>query len=244
MKVAIPRLNDLIAPCFEAARQFQISVIDKGIIVTSEVIKSHSYEGLMNIRILHLHEVQTVICNGIKSFYYDQLTAMGINVIPNVNDSIQKALNRFINGEFVQDQNVNNNSCNEVVSHEELVSWAKKIFENAGYSISTFPSEDIFMIDLVASIDCPVCNKQIEVAICCGAQTYRADQEIREFYHMAKPRYNAQVYVYLKNSQLEKSCDDYGINFLSPDWGNEYLSLKNQNSSNHTRRKRKSVYLD
>jgi len=229
VKVAIPILNDLIAPCFEAARKFYIAVINDGAIENSETIQCHSCEGFMNVRILRLHEVQILICNGIKSFYRDQLSAIGIYVLPNINDSIKSALDRYTKGELLPNENAkNDNCCNELVSHDELVLWAKNYFEAAGYNISVLKDEDTFMIDLVAVIDCPVCRKRIEVAICCGAQTYRADQEIREFYHLAKLKYNARVYVYLTNPQIEKSCDDYGINFISPEWSKNNLFLKNK----------------
>ncbi len=37
-----------------------------------------------------------------------------------------------------------------------LVKWAKELFESNGYSVSTCPGEDSFLIDLIASINCPV----------------------------------------------------------------------------------------
>jgi hypothetical protein len=75
-------------------------------------------------------------------------------------------------------------------------------------------------------MNCPVCGKQILVAICCGAQIYKADQEIEEFHHNTKTQYDARVYVYLMNPQLEKSCYDYGIEFLSPESTDKFLSQK------------------
>ena len=66
------------------------------------------------------------------------------------------------------------------------------------------------------------------MAICCGAQIYRVDQEIQEFHHIAKTRYNARVYVYLTNPQVAKSCDDYGINFISPEMNHLYYREENK----------------
>ncbi|MGD8307271.1 MAG: NifB/NifX family molybdenum-iron cluster-binding protein, partial [Ignavibacteria bacterium] len=175
MKIAIPTLNQMIAPCFEAAKSFHIAIINKGKVELTESVTSSSREEFMNVRILRLHEVHTLICNGIKRFYLDQLTSMGINVIPNVNDSIQNAVERFNKGELTTyHDNVFENCTNVVISHEELVYWARNLFENAGYKVTVFFEEEDFMIDLVAEINCPVCKKNIEVAVCCGAQTYRA----------------------------------------------------------------------
>jgi predicted Fe-Mo cluster-binding NifX family protein len=218
MKVAIPELNNKIAPCFEAAKQFYIAIINNSKITHSETVKCYSGEGFMNIRILRLHKVHTLICNGIKSFYKDQLRAMGIQVIPNVNDSIQKSIDRFIKDELPCITGLNyNKCCSNAVLHDELVIWAKDLFESNGYSIALSPGIESFLIDLVAIIKCPVCSKQIDVAICCGAQIYRTDQEIREFHHNTKTHYKSRVYVNLTNPQLEKSCNDYGIDFISPE---------------------------
>jgi len=216
MKIAIPELDDKIAPCFEAAKQFEIFTIKKGKIISSKIIDCHATDDIMRIRLLSLHEIQTLICNGIKNFFRDQLLAYGINVIPNINEPIKQTLDLFVSGQLVSDNRILK-SENNIVSHESLVKWAKELFKSNGYEVSTCPGEDIYLIDLIARLKCPLCKKNIEVAICCGAQTYRADQEIREFYHYARTRYHAFVYVYLTNHQLEKSCSEYGINFLSPE---------------------------
>lgn len=215
MNVAIPILNNQIAPCFDVAKQFKIVVIKNGQVISSKSINCFASEGFIRVRLLRLHEVHTLICNGIKSFYQNQLEAMGIIVIPNVNDSIADALNKFLDGKIKSPPNIKYESgVYDIVSHEELVSWAKELFESKGYSVSLSADDEFYLIDLVAKINCPVCGKEIDVAICCGAQTYRADQEIREFHHNTKAHYSARVYVYLPNPRLEKSCNDYGIDFL------------------------------
>ena len=230
MNVAIPILNDQIAPCFEVAKKFEIVVIKSGKVISSKNIKCLASEGFMRVRLLRLHEIHTLICNGIKSFYQNQLTAMGINVIPNVSDSIEDTLNNFLAGSIKSYNNTKYEvETNDLVSHDDLVSWAKELFESNGYSVSFSPVDESFLIDLVAKIKCPVCSKQIDVAICCGAQTYRADQEIREFHHNTKTHYNARVYVYLTNPQLEKSCNEYGIDFLSPEI--DYKEFKERSKS-------------
>lgn len=217
MKIAIPELNEKIAPCFETAKQFEIFVIKNGKVTSKKTIKFHAAEDSMRIRLLKLHEIQTLICNGIENFFRDQLLAFGITVIPNINEPIKKTLDLYLSGKLSADNNIIENEQYEVVSHDNLVAWAKELFKSNGYEVSTSPAgQDCFLIDLVASIKCPVCNKLIEAAVCCGAQTYRTDQEIREFHHIAGSHYDALVYVYLSNPQLEKSCSEYGINFLSP----------------------------
>ena len=218
MNVAIPKQNLAIASCFNVATQFEIVVIKNKKILSRKTVTCYGSEGFQRVRLLRLHEINTLICNGIKNFYRDQLLSIGINIIPNVNDSIERALNRFLAGELdAYDRMQNESGSNDIVSHDELVDWAKKLFEDNGYSVSPCTEHDSYLIDLVAEIQCPVCCKKIGVAICCGAQIYRVDQEIKEFHHIAKIRYNACVYVYLTDPKVAKSCDDYGINFLSPE---------------------------
>lgn len=225
MNVAIPVLKNQIAPCFEAAKQFEIFSIKNKKIVSSKIINCFASEGFMRIRLLRLYEIHTLICNGIKNFYKDQLNAMGISVLPNVNQPVEAALNLFLLGDLKNYETMQISSENKsIVSHDDLVNWAEELFKNSGYTVSSYPDNDSYLIDLIANIKCPLCSRQIKVAICCGAQIYKAEQEIKEFHHNTKTQYNARVYVYLMNPQLEKSCNDYGIEFLSPE-----NSIKNLN---------------
>jgi predicted Fe-Mo cluster-binding NifX family protein len=229
VNIAIPKQNLAIAPCFNAAKQFEIVVIKNKRILSSKSVECYGSEGFQRVRLLRLHEIHTLICNGIKNFYRDQLLSIGINVIPHVNDSIESALTRFLSGELDSyDSTQDEAKSNNLVSHDELANWAKKLFEDNGYSVSLCIEHDSSLVDLVAEMQCPICRKKIDVAICCGAQIYRVDQEIKEFHHIAKTRYNARVYVYLTDPKIAKSCDDYGINFISP----EMNHLNNREENN------------
>ena len=70
----------------------------------------------MRVRLLRFHKINTLICNGIKSFYQNQVMGMGIMVIPNVNDSIEDTLNKFLAGSIKSSSNTkykpeNNDHC-------------------------------------------------------------------------------------------------------------------------------------
>ena len=230
MNIAIPKHNNAIASCFNAANQFEIVVIKNKTILSSKSVRCYGSEGFQRIRLLRLHEIHTLICSGIKSSYRDQLLSIGIVVFPNVNDSIEGALNRFLEGKLDSyDSTQNEARTYNIVSHDELVNWAKILFEDNGYSVSPCTEHDSSLVDLIAKIQCPICHKNIDVAICCGAQIYRVDQEIKEFHHIAKSRYNARVYVYLTDPQIAKSCDEYGINFMSPEMN--HLNFREANKS-------------
>ncbi len=218
MNIAIPKLNNKIASCFDVAKQFKIVVIKNGKILSSKSVNCYQDEGFHRVRLLQLHEIHTLICSGIKRFYLDQLSSSGIVVIPNVNDSIINAVNRFLSGELtVTDFTQDHAKSDRIVSHNELIKWTERLFKDCGYSILPFSENDCSLVDLAAQIKCPLCNKEINVAICCGAQIYRADQEIMEFHYITKTRYNARVYVYYTDPNIAKSCDEYGITFISPE---------------------------
>lgn len=218
MNVAIPKLNDSIASCFDVAKQFEIVVIKNGKIISSKSVNCHEGEGFQRVRLLRLHEIHTLICSGIKRFYIDQLSSIGVTVIPNINDSVKNAIHRFISGELTKVSTIKEQiKSDQIVSHDELINWTEKLFKDFGYSILPCPEKDSSLVDLAAQIKCPVCKKEINVAICCGAQIYRADQEIMEFHYITKTRYNARVYVYITDPNIAKSCNEYGITFISPE---------------------------
>ena len=218
MNVAIPKINDTIASCFEAAKQFNIIEIEDGKTLSSKIIDCHGTEDFQRVRILRLYEISLLICNGTNRFYRDQLTSLGINVIPNINGHISTAIKNYLEGNLqIFEKGINTNKNDRIVSHDELIKWTKTLFEENGYSVFLSPYKNSTLIDLHALIKCPVCRKEIKVAICCGAQIYRLDQEIKEFYYSTKTAYQARVYVYLTDPEVEKSCNEYGITFISPD---------------------------
>ena len=100
MNLAIPLLRNQIAPCFEAAKKFELVVIKNKKIVSKRTVNCLADEGFLRVRLLRLYEINTLICSGIKNFYRDQLLALGISVIPNINKSVEEALNHFLSGEL------------------------------------------------------------------------------------------------------------------------------------------------
>ncbi len=218
MNVAIPKLNNNVAPCFEVAKAFEIIEIKNNNVVSSKAVDCPAGEGFKRVRLLHLHDIETLICNGIKEFYRNQLAAIGISVIPNINDSIEQATIRFIANELpVYENDIVKSQGNYDVSHDDLISWARELFETNGYSVTHNLSKDTFLLDLIAEIQCPLCKKSIKVAICCGGHTYRPDQEIKEFHHSVKSLYNVRAFIYTDSPQIAKSCGEYGIEFISPE---------------------------
>jgi predicted Fe-Mo cluster-binding NifX family protein len=218
VKIAIPILRGRVAPCFDAATQFFVAQIDDRKVVATKTVDCDDGEGFRRVRLLKIYDIEVLICNGIKDFYLNLLQASGLRVIPNVSESIENVITNYIKGKLkpasLREEPV---LKPQEISHPELVGWARELFENNGYQVSEGPGQDSVLVDLVARIECPVCGKNVSVAICCGVHTYRTDQEIVEFHHCTKSGYNARVFVYPEDSRTAQSCREYGIEMISPE---------------------------
>ncbi|MFH1372196.1 MAG: NifB/NifX family molybdenum-iron cluster-binding protein [bacterium] len=218
VKVAIPQLGDSVAPRFEAANAFVIGTIDGNDVVSSVTIFCDGPEGYRRIRMLQIHRVNVLICNGIKASYLDMLKASGVTVISKVSATIGDALQLFLKGELASEgEDLNDRAQVCTVPHQELINRARTVFETYGYVVTTGPGEDAFLIDLVAEISCPVCGRPVKVAICCGAHTYRMDLEITEFHRATSSGYHARVLVCQSRPSILKYCREYGIELIDPD---------------------------
>jgi len=218
MKIAVPTYRDTIAPCFEAATSFTIATLQENKTISVKTATCESGEGYRRVRLLQVHSVDVVICNGIKGFYCDMLAGMGMAVLKNINLPVAEALSQYAAGRLtpeVEPPDEQDRTCN--IPHGELVAWTISFFRDSGYEVRSGPGEDAFLVDLVAQIACPVCKNMVRVAICCGAHTYRANLEVREFHHATVSNYDARVYVYSGNAGIEKCCREYGIQFLDPE---------------------------
>ncbi len=217
MNVAIPEFESSVAPCFEAATNFLLVNAAEGGWKQTSTVRCSEEGGYRRVRLVLFHNVELLICNGINASHKDTLTAAGVSVIDKVNSSIQDALDDLAKGSLqITDlpSPPTGSACR--YSHEQLVAWAHELFCGGGYQVLPGPGEDSFLIDLIAEIDCPVCERRVRIAICCGAHTYRSQQEIREFHHATPSGYNARVYVCPAEEQIVECCHEYGIEVIDP----------------------------
>ena len=178
---------------------------------------------------LLFHNVELLICNGISASHRDTLAAAGVAVIPNINTLVNEALSDLAEGQLTVAQPPEPGAvpvCR--YTHEQLVAWAHELFTAAGYQVLPGPGEDSFLVDLIAELDCPVCSRKVRVAICCGAQTYKSQQEIKAFHHATPSGYNARVYVCPAEEQIVESCREYGIEVIDPGSGEKVVSATQQ----------------
>jgi predicted Fe-Mo cluster-binding NifX family protein len=229
LKIAIPKLNNIVAPCLECANYFLILTHLDQKADSSQIIKTNNCEGYGRVRFLIDIKITHLVCNGIKAFYRDLLKTSGIVVIDNVSDTIANIISKISSGQFSwQERKTDTSSLYCKIPHKDLVCWTKELFTNHGYSVQKCPGCSPFPIDLIAKINCPVCSKELHVAICCGAHTYRSDLEIREFYHCASKDYQAKIYVQLVNEEIRACCREYDIELLDPD--DEQIDINKNNS--------------
>jgi predicted Fe-Mo cluster-binding NifX family protein len=218
VKVAIPHFGDSIAPRLEAAGSFIIAAVEGQEVTARQAVTCAVPEGHKRVRLLQVHRADVVICSGIKRLYQDMLTASGVTVIKDVTGSVEGALERFMAGELTPELPTPDElSEAPAIAHRDLVDWVTRCLEENGYSV-TPPSESNYsLVDLVAEIRCPVCGRQVRVAVCCGSHTYRPTQEISEFHHATPTGFHAKVYVCPANPAIVTSCQEYGIELLDPE---------------------------
>ena len=216
-KIAIPQLGDQVAPRFEAARSFLVVVFENGRVVSKRILSCEGPEGYRRIRLLQIHQVSTLICNGINASFLDMLVASGVTVIPKCSCRVEEALESYRSGSLATLEYSPDEAAEPCpIPHEDLVTQARMLFETHGYRVVPGPGPDSFLIDLVAEIDCPVCHLPVRVAVCCGAHTYRAKQEISEFHHATRSGYHARAYICPRRAPIWECCREYGIEPLDP----------------------------
>jgi len=100
-KVAIPRLGESIAPCFEYSANFSIYTVREGHVIDRIEFPLRSKDPFDRVRLLRAEQVDTIICGGVMERYEDLLKASGIQVISWVSGSVEDLLNLFLRGQLV-----------------------------------------------------------------------------------------------------------------------------------------------
>ena len=214
--VAIPIYREHVAPCFEVAQKFLIARFEGNQEVSREIVKSSGCTGFGNLQLLRDQKVSTLICNGIKAFYRDTIVASRIEVIDNISLAVDDVLSGWVSQKLRAGGTVAEDDACPPVPLPDLVCWTKELFTSHGYKVETRDPSEVFPVDLVAEITCPICERPVRVAICCGAHTYRCSQEIAELSRVSRANYHARVYVRPSSPQVEKCCREYGIELIDP----------------------------
>ena len=120
MRVAIPRMGETVAPCFEYCATMAIfNVTDSGTVEQVD-FPLLSREPFDRVRLLKDQRVDTVICGGMQAFYEDLLKAQGFEVISWVSGTVDHLLTLFIRGELEPGDELPGNCGPDLISLERM----------------------------------------------------------------------------------------------------------------------------
>ena len=101
MKVAVPRMGEIVAPCLGHCAMMSIFTIENDRIADQLDFPLSSEEPLDRIRLLRDQKVETLICGGMQDVFASMLSAHGIKVISWVSGNINDLLKMFLRGQLV-----------------------------------------------------------------------------------------------------------------------------------------------
>jgi predicted Fe-Mo cluster-binding NifX family protein len=100
VKVAIPRMGETVAPCFEYCATMAIFTVSPMGVVDQIDFPLRSREPFDRVRLLRDQRVDTVICGGMQEMYEDLLSVSGFEVISWVSGSVEELLKLYLRGEL------------------------------------------------------------------------------------------------------------------------------------------------
>lgn len=103
VKVAIPRLGEFVAPCFEYSATISILIVSGRQIVDQTDFVLVSQDPLDRVRLLRDQGVDTLICGGTQDRFEDLVAASGIQVISWVSGTVEELLRLFLEGRLTSE---------------------------------------------------------------------------------------------------------------------------------------------
>jgi predicted Fe-Mo cluster-binding NifX family protein len=110
VRVAIPRMGEHVAPCFEYCATMAIFTIDKGEVVEEFDFPLRSRDPFDRVRLLREECVHTIICGGVEATYEGALHASGLEVISWVSGTVEDLLEAYLQGQLSAASDVSNRS--------------------------------------------------------------------------------------------------------------------------------------
>ena len=102
MRVAIPRMGESVAPCFEYSATVAIFTIGDGRVIDQIDFPLRSWDPFDRVRLLRDQEVDTIICGGVQNNYEESVRANGIQVISWVSGAVDDLLELFLRGKLIE----------------------------------------------------------------------------------------------------------------------------------------------
>jgi len=101
VRIAIPRMGETVAPCFEYCATMAIFTIAEGRVVEQVDFPLCSRDPFDRVRLLRDQRVDTVICGGMQDIYEDLVRAAGMEVISWVAGTVEDLLDMYARGRLV-----------------------------------------------------------------------------------------------------------------------------------------------
>ena len=101
MKIAIPRMGESVAPCFEYCAMMAIFTIEDGCVTDQFDFPLSSRQPFDRVRLLRDQEIDAIICGGVQGNYEEALRATGIQVFSWVSGTVDSLLHSFLHGKLV-----------------------------------------------------------------------------------------------------------------------------------------------
>ena len=105
LKIAIPRFQERVAPCFEYSATIAIFTVEDGRVIDQQDFSLQSRLTLDRVRLLRDQEVDVLICGGMQDSFEDLVKARGIEVISWVKGEVETILRRYLRGQLTSDDN-------------------------------------------------------------------------------------------------------------------------------------------
>lgn len=101
MRVAVPRMGETVAPCFEYCCTMAVFTLEGQRILDQVDFPLRSRDPFDRVRLLRDQRVHTLICGGMQDIYEDILRAGGFEVISWVSGSVEDLLDMYMRGRLV-----------------------------------------------------------------------------------------------------------------------------------------------
>ena len=101
MRVAIPRMGETVAPCFEYCATMAIFTIARRRVVEQMDFPLRSRDPFDRVRLLRDQRVDTLICGGMQDIYEDLVRDAGLEVISWVSGCVEDLLDMYLRGRLV-----------------------------------------------------------------------------------------------------------------------------------------------
>lgn len=216
LRVLIPCFGEEVAPRFEVARRFRFWIIEQGEVIRFQELVLDQPNGIRRVRFVRRTGANLVLCNGIQESYRRMLEGEGSLVIDGVVGTASDAIFGFLAGRITPESSDEELPERSSLRTADLMEWTSELFRGLGWDVRRSRQPGSYPVDLIAERSCPLCGRPVRVAVCCGAHSYRVDEEIRELHRVTSAGYHARVYVHQSMDVIARTCEDYGIELLDP----------------------------